>query len=614
MPASSRDRYAVRERRYAAARDQERRRSLLVARLRLITFVPAVAALIWAVGFDGGVVAFVAAAAWFAIFAVLVVVHAGIEDRQALCEALRIVNARGISRADRDWDALPDGAAPAGVSIDGHPYASDLDVFGRASLFQWIGPAATSDGAHSLASWLLAAAAPADVLLRQSAVEELAALVDWRERLAARGVLSEASRRDSIQTFLRWTEGSNPPLPRLALVRATVYALMVLIWLPLVLQLTGVLPNGAWILPLLASITLSFFTAHALSQYFERAGAGERTIRQYAELLEHIDRQQFTSTRLVELQRQLAADDRVHAPQAMRALNRILGFASLRQGAALLHFPIQAFTLWDFHCAFALERWRQRIGPRVRGWLQSAGEIDALACLAAIRHDNPQWCFPEIAPAPDYRAEALAHPLLPDAQRVPNDVEVGPAGTVLLITGSNMSGKSTLLRAIGVSAIMAEAGAPVCASSLRLPPCEIQTSIRVQDSLERGVSYFMAALARLKGVIDAAERDRAQSSGRVLLYLLDEILQGTNSLERGIAVQAVARHLLDAGAIGAMTTHDLNLAGEEPLATHARLVHFTEVVDERGEMSFDYTLRDGIATSRNALRLMKLIGIDVAQP
>jgi DNA mismatch repair ATPase MutS len=295
----------------------------------------------------------------------------------------------------------------------------------------------------------------------------------------------------------------------------------------------------------------------------------------------------------------------------MRALNRILGFADLRRGAALLHFPIQAFTLWDFHWLFALEKWRRRSGSRVRGWFEAAGEIDALSCLAAIRYDNPDWCFPTIGDVPSYRAEGLGHPLISGSRRVPNDVEVGPRGSVLLITGSNMSGKSTLLRAIGVNAVLAEAGAPVCARTLRMPPCDIQTSIRIQDSLERGVSYFMAALARLKGVVDAAERNRADGQPRVVFYLLDEILQGTNSAERGIAVQAVAQHLLDAGAIGAMTTHDLNLAGEEPLKSHAKLVHFTEVVDERGEMSFDYQLREGIATSRNALRLMRLIGIGV---
>ena len=169
-----------------------------------------------------------------------------------------------------------------------------------------------------------------------------------------------------------------------------------------------------------------------------------------------------------------------------------------------------------------------------------------------------------------------------------------------------MSGKSTLLRAIGLNAVLAHAGGPACAADLQLPPCDLQTSIRIQDSLERGMSYFMAALARLKGVVDAAEHPR---SGRVLLYLLDEILQGTNSAERGIAVQAVARHLLEAGAIGAVTTHDLAVAEQEPLRSAAVLVHFAETVDENGAMEFDYKLRPGIATSRNALRLMQLIGI-----
>jgi DNA mismatch repair ATPase MutS len=297
----------------------------------------------------------------------------------------------------------------------------------------------------------------------------------------------------------------------------------------------------------------------------------------------------------------------------MRRLNTILSFAELRTGAALLHFPIQALTLWDFHVLFALDRWRARVGTRVRGWFEALADLDALSLFGSVRRDNREWAFPELSDTALYAASALGHPLIPDARRVSNDVTVGPPGTLLLVTGSNMSGKSTMLRAIGLNAVLAQAGAPVCARSLRMPPADLQTSIRVQDSLELGLSYFMAALARLKAVVDAAERPR---DGRRLLYLLDEILQGTNSAERGIAVRGVARHLLEAGAIGAMTTHDLNLASEEPLASSARLVHFTEIVDERGEMRFDYRLRDGLATSRNALRLMKLIGIDVgeAQP
>jgi len=202
-------------------------------------------------------------------------------------------------------------------------------------------------------------------------------------------------------------------------------------------------------------------------------------------------------------------------------------------------------------------------------------------------------------------AASLGHVLIEEGRRIANDVQVGPERTILLITGSNMSGKSTLLRAIGLNVVLAQAGAPVCAASFVMPPAALHTSIRVQDTLERGLSYFMAALARLKQIVDAAERPGA----RVLFYLLDEVLQGTNSVERDLAVRAVVRHLLDAGAIGAMTTHDLALAGEEPLASSATLAHFTEQVHADGTMTFDYRLRPGLATSTNALRLMQLIGI-----
>ena len=225
-----------------------------------------------------------------------------------------------------------------------------------------------------------------------------------------------------------------------------------------------------------------------------------------------------------------------------------------------------------------------------------------------MRRDHPEWAVPEIGAAREVTAAAIGHPLIADDRRVANDVAVGPPGTVLLITGSNMSGKSTLLRSIGLNIVLAQAGAVVCARQMSLPESDLQTSIRVQDSLERGLSYFMAALARLKGVVDAAQHERP---GRVLVYLLDEILQGTNSVERSIAVRAVTRHLLDAGAIGAMTTHDLGLAEEEPMKSAATFLHFSETLDADGTMRFDYALKPGLATSRNALRLMKMIGIDL---
>jgi hypothetical protein len=526
-----------------------------------------------------------------------------VDERAGWFEALRLVNERAVARVRRDWDGLPVGDTPPRTAE--HAYAGDLDVFGRASLYQWLGPTATAAGASTLAHWLLAPAPPEDIVQRQAAVNELAPRDEWRERLAAFGAVNSGSRPVSMGSFLSWCESHVPLLPYFGAIRVATYAITGSLWLLIALHALDVTP-ALWPIPLLLGIILSFVTAYSVHSTFMAAGTGQLALRQYASLLSHVVSIPFQAPLLTAIQDRLGSHSEP-APVAMRRLNTILGFAELRHGSALLHFPIQALTLWDFHVLFALDRWRRSSGRHVRGWLEAAGEADAIACLAAVRRDNPAWCQTRMANEPILRATALGHPLIPDNRRVSNDVSLGPPGSVLLITGSNMSGKSTLLRAIGLNTVLAQAGAPVCATSMELPPCDLHTSIRIQDSLELGISYFMAALARLKSVIDAAERE---PGGRVLLYLLDEILQGTNSIERGLAVQAVASHLLAAPAIGAITTHDLGLSEDEPLRSSAVLVHFTETVDESGNMSFDYTLRSGLATSRNAMRLMKLIGIE----
>ncbi|HJU76124.1 MAG TPA: hypothetical protein VJ717_20455, partial [Gemmatimonadaceae bacterium] len=427
------------------------------------------------------------------------------------------------------------------------------------------------------------------------------------ERLAAHGTMAATARQDDIARFLSWAEGDPPFGARTRLVKIASLAITGTLWVTIVLHAAHLTATAWWGLPLIAGVILSFATVSQVHDAFERAGGADRALSRYTGLFEHATAMQFATPALQQLQRRLTAGG-LSAPVCMRRLDRLVGFAQLRSGAALLHFPIQALTLWDFHVLFALERWRRSAGPRLRDWFRALAELDALAVLAAPRDENPDWGTPQISDDPVFAARHIGHPLIPNDRRVSNDVEVGPPGTLLLVTGSNMSGKSTLLRAIGVNAVLAQAGTSVCAAQLRMPPVDLQTSVSVHDSLERGLSYFMAALARLKAVIDAAEHERP---GRILMYLLDEILQGTNSIERGIAVRAVARHLLNARAIGAMTTHDLSLAGEEPLSSAARLVHFTETVDEAGAMRFDYTLRPGLATSRNALRLMQLIGIDL---
>jgi hypothetical protein len=599
------DEYEARAQQHARRRDAELSDSVRISRTRLVVFLCATALLIWTLASGADSLRLGLAAILFGIFGALVFWHARVEDRAAWHEALRTVCVRGSARIARRWDELPAADPPPSFDLTHHPYANDLDVFGRASLFQWLGPAATPRGAVTLADWLLAPAALDAVRARQSAVTELAAAWEWREQLGAHGLLAQGARHAEIDAFLRWAEAADG--------RGAAYAVAVavtaLIWILLGLFLTGVIEAALWLLPLTAGVVLSFAYARRLFTEFDRAGSGQNALTRYAALFEHATGARFTAPLLQAVQTRLRSDGGA-APDCMRRLNRILGCAELRHAAALLHFPVQAFTLWDFHVHFALNRWRRRAGASVRAWMDAVAELDALSALAGARHDNPSWCMPELREEPIVIAEALGHPLISDDRRVVNDVEVGPPGTLLHVTGSNMSGKSTLLRANGLTAFLAQAGGCVCARRMQLPACDLQTSIRIQDSLELGLSYFMAALARLKGVVDAAERPR---EGRRLLYLLDEILQGTNSAERSIAVRAVARHLLDAGAIGAMTTHDLNLAGDEPLKSAAVLVHFTERVDEQGRMGFDYRLREGLATSRNALRLMQLIGIDLKE-
>jgi len=388
--------------------------------------------------------------------------------------------------------------------------------------------------------------------------------------------------------------------------RATAVALPLTVVALLVLFLTGAVEDPWWLVPLSVNIVLSFVFAARLYPTFDRVSVGQRALGRYGLMFDLMCSAAWTSPRLARLGAAMKTGEA--APAAVRRIASLAGWSELRTGAAILHFPIQALTLWDFHVLFAMERWRRRSGTHVRAWIEALGEADALSSLAIVRADEPGWAVPRIETGADaIAAHALGHPLIASTRRVANDVAVGPAGTILLITGSNMSGKSTLLRAVGLNAVLAQAGAPVCAADMTLPPVELQTSIRVQDSLELGLSYFMAALARLKQIVDAAER--GARPGSRLLYLLDEVLQGTNSLERAAAVRAVVQHLIDARAIGAMTTHDLALAGEEPLASCATLAHFTEQVHADGTMTFDYRLRKGIATSTNALRLMQLIGI-----
>jgi hypothetical protein len=596
-------------------------RALVVSRLRLVSFLGGVALLAWGLHEDARAPA-IAGAVLVAVFAVLVVVHARLLRRVDEAKAGVEIAEQSLAQLARNWSGLAEIHVPLDFDLGVHPYARDLGVVGHASLSTWLGRAATPAGMRHLWNLLMGVDGAATVPERQDATGDLAGRERFREALLIEGRLSAAN-ADELSGFLAWAESRESALPPalrpIAIALPLVAWFFIAVWfnstrgrLPpltadtLRLWIDDLILSGWWLWPVMAGVVLSFAFARRIATAFENASLGGRGLERYAAMLRRAEQERWESPRLRLLGARL--QDGASASSRIAQLSRRVGFAELRTGAALLHFPIQALTMWDFHVVFALERWRAACGFQVRGWLEALGEIDALAVLSRPGADHPDWAAPSVDPRLDsVAAAALGHPLIPQERRIVNDVTIGPAGRVLLVTGSNMSGKSTLLRALGLNIVLARAGSRVCAAAFAGPPVDLQTSIYVQDSLENGISYFMAALTRLKQIVDAAERDAAQ--GQRLLYLLDEILQGTNSAERGIAVQAIVRHLLEAGAIGAMTTHDLALAAEEPLKSHAVLVHFTEQVDPDGTMTFDYQLRQGLATSTNALRLMQAIGI-----
>jgi hypothetical protein len=601
-------RYREAASRHAAACDAERQRARVISYARLATFLIGCALL--ATAWRGGALSQWLAglgAVLLAAFAVLVYVHSRIDAREQWFDALARLNEEAAARVARDWQHLP--AAEVAQAAPSHPYADDLGVFGRASVFQLLAWAGSRTGRETLRQWLLAPASAGTVRERQAAVRELAPLETFREEFAAVGRLVEPLAQD-LETFFAWAETPGWMLPTRWLVPVTT-ALRAASLLLLALHMFGVIDRPLWIYPVIAGLALYAVYGKRVHATFSRVFSRQPLFQQHAEMFRRLSALSVASPRLVALQRRLASSGLTAAAE-MDRLDRLKRFADLRF-QALFHFPINALTLWDLLLTERVERWQRRAGVHVREWFEILGEVDSLCALASLAHDNPSWAFPEIDEnATRIAARDVGHPLLPAGVRVGNDVEAGPPGTVLLVTGSNMSGKSTLLRSIGVNVVLAQAGAPVCASSFTMPPLVTWSSMRVQDSLEEGVSYFMAALRRLKLVVDAARRSPAGSPR--LLYLLDEVLQGTNTAERQVAVRHILGHLLSLPVIGVVTTHDLELAASPELARTCVAVHFTEGVESDAagaRLSFDYRLRPGIASSRNALKLLHLVGLDV---
>lgn len=603
MSSDVRATYEARRARHAAARERQARLGRRLSDARLAVFAGAIVAAAAPELLDARWPYAVAAALGIA-FVLLVAAHGRARERERWDRALERENEIGIHRVEREWDRLPP-PPPLAIPAD-HAYAHDLDLAGRASLWQLLGTTSAAPGRGILLGWLLAPSPPDVVEGRQRAVAELAALPDLRDALAAHARAMGETRPEQFERFLAWAEEAPWLLSHRLLLVLTWIVPVVAIALTM-LAFAGIISGIVVWLPILVSAALTLWYRTRLSDALGHAEARATALRAWGRQAALVLASPLEAPMLRELQQALTAGGE-GAPAQLERLERALGVAELRH-SGMTHFGAQLLLLWDFHAVRVLERWRVRAGRRARGWLAALGEIEALAALAALRHDEPTWCQPAFVSgeAPALIGSALGHPLIPESRRVANDVTVGPPGTVLVISGSNMSGKSTLLRAIGLNAVLAHAGAPACATALRLPPVTVYTSMRIRDSLDEGVSFFMAELRRLRDVVDAARASGAR--GTRVLYLLDELLQGTNSAERQVAARTIIGHLVAHGAIGAVTTHDLSLADAPPLSAAARQAHFSETIHPDGSMTFGYRLEPGVATSVNAMRLVELMGL-----
>jgi hypothetical protein len=533
----------------------------------------------------------------FAAFIGLIVAHERVIERRQFARRGIGYYERGLHRLGDDWA----GAGSQGKEFEdpSHVYAGDLDIFGRGSLFELISTARTAAGERRLAGWLLGPAPVGVVRERQEAVAEMRDAVQLREDLALLGEDIRAGVH--AEALAAW--GGAPPV---AFFRGARVAALAIACFNLI-GFIGFMAHWFGARPFVAALGISLvvgFLVHrqvgVVVASIENPAHDLQILSLLVGRLEHV---RFDSSLLQRIRARLNIEG-LPASQRIRRLGRWMEL--LDSGDHLLVRLIGPPLLWKAQCAIAIEAWRRETGPHVGTWIDAIAELEAISSLASFSFEHPGAAYPELVDnGPLFEAKGLRHPLMSESRCVPNDVALGAGERLWIVSGSNMSGKSTLLRSLGLNAVLAWAGAPVTALRLRISPLAAGASIRLVDSLQDGKSRFYAEITRLRQIVTLTE-------GRVcVLFLLDELLSGTNSHDRRIGAEAVIRTLLQRGAVGLVTTHDLALTEiQEEFGAEAANVHFEDHL-ENGRISFDYQLKPGVVQRSNALELMRAVGLEV---
>jgi hypothetical protein len=532
-----------------------------------------------------------------AAFIVLVVWHLRVIRRRTFAERAIRYYERGLARLEDRWQGT--GNLGDRFRDPVHPYAEDLDLFGRGSLFDLVSAVRTKAGEDTLAAWLLAPATPQEATARQEAVAELRSRLDLREDLSLLG--EDASSELDIDVTKVWA--SSPPIHFHPMLRwsALLFA---------VAGVAGIIAFFAQVLPLwpvlgilLCDFSLMYYLRPRIERVNQVIDTAAHSLRIVSLLLERLERERFESSKLRGLSADLHVED---LPASKRIAHLEHWIDWLDSSDHILARVIRPILLWREQIAMAVEAWRQRNGALAVRWIKCMAEFEALSSFAGLAFERPDWCFPAFDDSRvHFVAQDLRHPLLSPVTCVPNDVAFRDGLQLLIVSGSNMSGKSTLLRSIGLNTVLAWAGAPVAARRLELSPLHVASSMRVVDSLQDSRSRFYAEITRIRQIFNLLKKERT------VLFLLDELLSGTNSHDRLLGATGIVRNLVQSGAIGLLTTHDLALAElERNLGARARNVHFDDQMIG-DQIEFDYKLKPGVVTRSNAIELMRAVGLQV---
>ncbi len=522
--------------------------------------------------------------------------HAQADEKAAHAAGIIEINQRHLDRIEGRWPAFPDTGEEFADSE--HPYCCDLDIVGKKSLFQFLNTTHTWHGRHAFISDLLYADYEGETIgQRQAAIEELANDNDFSDELEY--LFSQIGSDPAAPALVKELQENRPFL------RGKVLRILLLFFPFVLLLFTGLVIIFQWKQFYIFSLCLyaaqalvwlsgAFFTGN----YLKSINRLPFKLGAYSKVLLFINKASFQAEALRRLQAALT-DSEGSAAQAIKELSKITNKVSVRSNA-IVYFILNVVLLWDFECAFLFEDWRRKYAPHCEKWFLSLGEMESLSCFATLRKVCGQTCYPRLSGHRRAEAEELGHPLIPDAVRVTNPLYLQE--NIVIISGSNMSGKTTYLRTVGINIVLARAGGPVCAKNMVFSAFHLYTSMRVADDLNEGISTFYAELKRIKGILDAAQNDPST------LFLIDEIFRGTNSADRLDGARTVISRLAQKRICGFLTTHDLELCRLEQTVPNVLNNSFSEYY-ENGKICFDYKMRPGKSETTNAKYLMALLGI-----